>query len=190
MSAEPVDNGSHLLDDVVHLRQIGRIERYQPKLRLLAFAVDRVDRIIPKLRVFHQMPDNVDPEAVDAAPQPKTHHIVDRRANLGVAPVQVRLLAQECVVVILRRRLVEFPGTAAEFRKPIVRRPPSGPGSRQMYQLRFGLSRDERLSMNQGCWSEVWLGTRSSRTFNPRPCAAASSSSNSPKLPNNGSISV
>jgi hypothetical protein len=44
------------------------------------------------------MPDNVDPKAVDAAPQPKAHHIVNRRAHLRVAPVQVRLLAQECMV--------------------------------------------------------------------------------------------
>ena len=32
---------------------------------------------------------------------------------------------------------------------------PSGAGSRQMYQSRFGLSRALRASANQGCWSEV-----------------------------------
>src|SRR5436190_19936110 len=46
--------------------------------------------------------------------------------------------------------------------------PPSGAGSRQMYQLRFGFSWEERLSTNQGCRSDVWLGTKSSRILSPR----------------------
>jgi hypothetical protein len=37
--AKFVDDGSHLLDDVVHVRQIGGVEGDQPKLWLLAFAV-------------------------------------------------------------------------------------------------------------------------------------------------------
>ena len=50
--------------------------------------------------------------------------------------------------------------------------PPSGAGSRQMYQSRLGLSREARDSMNHGCWSEVWFGTKSRITFSPRACAA------------------
>ena len=36
---------------------------------------------------------------------------------------------------------------------------PSGPASRQTYQSRLGLVRDERLSTNHGCRSDVWFGT-------------------------------
>src|ERR671930_1467644 len=44
----------------------------------------------------------------------------------------------------------------------------SGAPSRHRYHERFDDDRDERLSTNQGCWSEVWLGTQSSRTRSPR----------------------
>ena len=37
--------------------------------------------------------------------------------------------------------------------------PPSGAGSRQTYQSRLGLVREDRLSTNQGCRSELWFGT-------------------------------
>src|SRR3546814_2950793 len=46
--------------------------------------------------------------------------------------------------------------------------PPPGAGSRQMYQSRRGLSREDRLSTNQGCRSELWFGTKSSSSFRPR----------------------
>ena len=39
--------------------------------------------------------------------------------------------------------------------------------SRQRYQSRFGLSRDDRDSTNHGCSSEVWLTTRSITSFIP-----------------------
>lgn len=35
------------------------------------------------------------------------------------------------------------------------------------YQSRFGLSLDDRDSLNQACWSEVWLMTRSRISFMP-----------------------
>jgi len=68
--------------------------------------------------------------------------------------------------------------------------PPSRAGSRQMYQSRLGLSREARLSTNQGCWSEVWFGTRSRISFRPLSCAAAISASKSSIVPNSGSMPV
>jgi hypothetical protein len=38
---------------------------------------------------------------------------------------------------------------------------------------RFGLSRDERLSRNQGRRLELWFGTKSRMTLMPQPCAAS-----------------
>ena len=46
--------------------------------------------------------------------------------------------------------------------------PPSGAGSRHTYQSRFGSSRLDRDAWNHGCWSEEWLGTKSSTTRMPR----------------------
>ena len=59
--------------------------------------------------------------------------------------------------------------------------------SRQRYQSRFVLSRDERDSTNHGCRSEVWFGTKSSTTLMPCSCAAATSASKSSSVPNEGS---
>ena len=80
-------------------------------------------------------------------------------ADLGVAPVEVRLLAVEEVQVVLAGRLVELPRRAAEEARPVVgqaSRP--GPASRQMYQSRLGLSREARDSTNHGCSSERVVG--------------------------------
>ena len=113
---------------------------------------------------------HVDAEAVDAAVEPEAQHVEHGRAHRGIAPVQVGLLRQEGVVVVLAGALVP----ASRPRPPkllsqLLGGPPSGAGSRQRYQSRFGLSRDERLSRNHGCWSEVWLGTKSRMSFRPAP---------------------
>jgi hypothetical protein len=68
------------------------------------------------------VPDHVDAESVDAFAEPKAHGIVDRLAQLRVAPVEVRLLLEKGVIVILSRRRIIFPGAAAEFRQPVIGR--------------------------------------------------------------------
>jgi hypothetical protein len=67
----------------------------------------------------------VDAEAVDAAVQPEAQDVVHRRLDLGVVPVEVRLLGQERVQVPLARRLVQGPRGARrlELRHPVVGRP-------------------------------------------------------------------
>ena len=73
------------------------------------------------------------------------------------------------MIIILAGASIQFPGAAAELRiSQLFGGPPSGAGSRQIYQSRFGLSRDDRLSTNHGCWSEVWFGTKSRISFRPR----------------------
>ncbi len=57
-----------------------------------------------------------------------------------------------------------------------------------MYQSRFGFVRDDRLSANQGCAIDEWLGTKSRITFSLRRWASAISASNSASVPNSGSI--
>ena len=72
------------------------------------------------------MPKHIDAKTVDAAREPEAQHVVHRCANRGIAPVEVRLLCQKCVVVILVGGGVECPGAATEVAQPVVGRPASG----------------------------------------------------------------
>src|SRR5581483_3995453 len=74
------------------------------------------------LLILDQVPDDINAEAVDTAPQPETHHVVDRFPDRRVAPVEIRLLAQERVIVVLPGGGIILPGAAAELRKPVVGR--------------------------------------------------------------------
>jgi hypothetical protein len=71
--------------------------------------------VIAEFSVLDQMPDYVDPKAIDALAEPKPHHVVDRFAHLGIAPVQVGLRSEEGMVIILARCLFILPSSAAEF---------------------------------------------------------------------------
>ena len=62
-----------------------------------------------------------------------------------------------------------------------------GSVSLQTYQSRYGESGSLRADWNHGCWSEVWLTTRSSISRMPRERAWAASSTKSPRVPNRGS---
>ncbi len=66
--------------------------------------------------------DGVEAEAVHAARQPEAQHVVHRRAHVGVAPVEVRLLFEEGVQIILSRGLVPLPDRAAHDTNPVVGR--------------------------------------------------------------------
>ena len=58
--------------------------------------------------------------------------------------------------------------------------------SDQTYQSRYGESAEERADWNHGCWSEVWLTTRSMMTRIPRFSAACRTSAKSPSVPSRG----
>ena len=111
----------------------------------------RIGRVVAELLILDQVPDHIDPKAVDALRSQKriTSYMAARTSR--IAPVQIRLLRQERMVVVLSGRRIELPGAAAELRQPVVGGPPSGGGSGQRYQSRLGLSREDRLSTNQGC---------------------------------------
>jgi hypothetical protein len=76
---------------------------------------------IGKRRVLGDHVDDVHPETVDPTVEPTAHHLVDRPADLGILPVQIRLLAGEEMEVVLLGRLVELPGRAGEERRPVRR---------------------------------------------------------------------
>src|ERR1700735_621129 len=96
------------------------MNRQDSLMRRPSFAERRIGRIVAKLCILDQVPDHVDAETINPFPKPKAHHIVDGLTHGGIAPIQVRLLGQEGVVVVLPGRGVVLPGTSSEFRKPVV----------------------------------------------------------------------
>ena len=102
--------------------------------------------------------DDVHAEAIDAAVEPPAHDVVDGLSDVGVLPVQIRLLAVEQMEVVLAGGLLH---SHADLRRMTPSRSARRRHGRpaEMYQSRFGLSRAERDSTNQGCSSEVWLTT-------------------------------
>src|ERR1700733_9800334 len=98
------------------------MNRQNSLMRRPSFPERRIRRVVAKIRILDQVPDHVDAEAMNPFPKPEAHHIMDGLTHGGSAPIQVRLLGQEGVVVVLPCRGVVLPGASSEFRKPIVRR--------------------------------------------------------------------
>ena len=151
---------------------------------------DIVVRVVAR-DVLAEPVHDVDAKTVDAAIEPEARLVVHGRHDLWVRPVQVGLLGQEEVQVVLPGGVIEGPGRCplAELGQPVVGRTSPGSGSRQMYQSRFALVRDDRLSTNHGCSIELWLGTQSSSTLMPRSWNPATSLSRSSRVPKTGSTS-
>ena len=126
--------------------------------------------------VFGQAVDHVDPETVDAPVEPEPEHVVHGGDHFGFGPVEIGLLGQEEVQIPLagRARPTSRSAPPKAARQLLGSRPgePGGPeppassgrSSRQRYQSRLAERRDDRDSMNHGCWSLLWLGTQSTRT--------------------------
>ena len=187
-------HASEVADDVVDLGPVQAPERdpdrHRPRVPGIAPG-RRSGGLSRKQLVLDGREDRVDPKAVDAAPEPEAHDIGRCLDHLGIAPVQVRLLGIERVEVELPGRTRPTPTTS--HRRPRSQfdgGPPPGAGSAQMYQSRFGLSRDERDSTNHGCSIEVWHGTRSMSRRSPRSWQASMSASRSASVPNSGATSV
>jgi hypothetical protein len=108
-----VHNGADAADQLVRARMV-----------VHADPVDLLElrRLIGKQRVLADAVDDVDPEAVDAPVEPEPQRPRHRGPDLGVGPVEVRLLAQEEVEVPLTGGLVPRPGRPAERGTPVVRR--------------------------------------------------------------------
>ena len=94
-----------------------RVDDAQPRVVLLVAADGRV---VLQRRVVEVVVHRIQPKAIHTQLQPETHVGQQRVLHLPVVKVQVRLAGQEIVQVILHPPGVPAPGTAAEYRLPVV----------------------------------------------------------------------
>ena len=147
--------------------------------------------VAPGLHLLEDERRRVDAEARGAELQPEAHDLLDLLAHRGVGPVQVGLEVVEAVEV--PRRRPSRPRSRSRSARRGRRCPAGGraaPSSLQTYQSRYGDCGELRADRNHGCWSEVWLTTRSSRMRMPRWSACRVSSTKSPRVPSRGSTRV
>jgi hypothetical protein len=87
---------------------------------LVEHAGGLVHGVIPQLRVFHDVVRDIEAKTIDTSLQPEAEGVEHRLLDLGVAPVQVRLLREESMEIVLAGFLVKRPGGPAEDGKPVV----------------------------------------------------------------------
>ena len=87
----------------MHFGTVRRIRGQQLSVGPLAGSIVRIRGIGAELIVFDQVPDHIDPEPVDAAVQPKPHHLVHGALDVRIAPIQIRLLFEIRVIIVLAR---------------------------------------------------------------------------------------
>ena len=156
--------------------RVARVDEVEPRARARSSgSAERLARrrVVAQLGSFTSRSIASSAEAVHAALDPEAHHVLHRRHDLRVAPVEVGLLGIEGVQVPAPARSVAVHAGPPKADDPVVRRPVAR--SAQMYQS--GCSR------NHGCSIDVWQGTRSISTRSPRSWAAATSRSKSSSVP-------
>src|SRR4029077_13247610 len=75
----------------------------------------RIWRIVAKQGVFDQKPKHIYTITIDAAIEPKPHHVEHGSANFRVTPIQVGLMGKKAVQIILIGASVERPRRTAEL---------------------------------------------------------------------------
>ena len=124
-----------LEDLAVHLRHELVDARAVRDMRCPVAQGSRVHDPVGQRQVLGDEVDDVHPEAVHPAVEPPAHHRVDGLADLGVLPVEVRLLAGEEMQVVVAARLVVGP---------------RGPGEEALPVGRFGSRRSARHPLARG----------------------------------------
>ena len=147
-------------------------------------------------RVLDQQGGRIDADAGDAPVEPEPQDVLVLGANVGVVPVQVRLLGGEQVQVPLAGRAVRVRVSASrcgpeKFETQWVGiSSPSRPGpGRNQKRARSGEPGPAAsAAWNHGCWSETWFGTMSTMVRMPSASASAMRRSASSSVPNAGSM--
>src|SRR3954454_18299407 len=79
-------------------------------------------RIVSEKLVLRQRLHSINAKPVNAAIEPEAHGVADRRPNVRIAPVEIRLGGEKLVEVVLSRCRIKLPGRSTEHRGPVVRR--------------------------------------------------------------------
>src|SRR6266852_5421263 len=105
---------------LVHLGQLGVVDTLLKRVAVGVLARD--DGIVAEVWIFKQRIHGIESKSSDAALVPPAGRIEHGVLNGRVAPVQIRLLGIEEMVVVLAGCRVKLPGGPTEFRNPIVGR--------------------------------------------------------------------
>src|SRR5579862_7024572 len=93
-------------------------------LQRIALSISAAERwVVAQLRVLIDGGNGIQTEATDAAVEPEAHHLEHRTPDTGIAPIQIRLLSVEPMVIVLIHASYVFPGRATKNTHPVVRRP-------------------------------------------------------------------
>src|ERR1700722_2080025 len=66
------------------------------------------------------MVDRIHSKAIYTSVEPEFQHLAHGPLHVGIAPIEVRLLLQICVVVVLPGGLIETPRRSAKLALPVV----------------------------------------------------------------------
>src|SRR2546423_10753309 len=115
-----VREAAHFSEHVMYFGQIVRVLVLNVGIPESIFA--RKDGIIMKIGVFKKPGNSIYAESRRAPIEPEAHDVIHCFTHFRIAPIQVRLLYIEIVVIPLTGFLVEGPGGMAKPRLPIIRR--------------------------------------------------------------------
>src|ERR1043165_1347219 len=111
---------THFGDSRMRFVLIERVNPGESPRRRLALAPVRIRWIVFEMFCLDKVMDCIDPKTVDTPVEPEAQHLQHRGTHFRVAPVEVRLLCEKCMIVILPSLLIPGPCAPAEFADPIV----------------------------------------------------------------------
>src|SRR5690606_28849433 len=76
--------------------------------------------IVTKKRILVIIIEHIQPETIDTFIQPVTEDIQHSGTHFGIAPVQIRLVLMEHMIIILTATLIELPGIPTKYGSPVV----------------------------------------------------------------------
>ena len=125
--------------------------------------------LVPAPLALDDEGDGVDAKAGDAQLQPEAHDLADLFLDRRVRDVEVGLELVEAVKVVGARLVVVGPGRSSGRRgRPCPRWRRAASSSTRCSSRGSATSGRARAAWNHGCWSDVWLITRSMMTRMPR----------------------
>src|SRR5262249_45074140 len=108
--------------DFLDLGTVSRVQREIAVDRVVTRLPCGIEWVVTEELVLDQQPQDIDAETIDAPLEPEAQDGMHCLADVGVAPVEIRLRAQERMEIVLTGVGIELPAAAAEMAQPVVRR--------------------------------------------------------------------